>query len=278
MASMKRKPIVATTIAVLLAAALLAGLWWASRPREPAAANEAPREAALPAPAASSSGPAEPAIRYPVDTAQSDQSAAPLDFRGALDDLFGARTVASTFLVEDFARRFVATIDNLGRSGASSRLWPVVPAAGRFSVAEADGAATIAAANAARYESFVRLIEGVDLRRAAGAYAQLYPALQRAYEELGYPKSYFNDRLVDVLDLLLATPEPASPAKVHLPTVNGPVQPQRPWVLYEFDDPQLESLAAGQKILVRMGLDNERRVKARLAELRGLIAATPTRR
>jgi len=49
-------------------------------------------------------------------------------------------------------------------------------------------------------------------------------------------------------------------------------------VLYEFDDPQLESLTAGQKILVRMGLDNERRVKARLAELRGLIAATPTRR
>ena len=196
MASMKRKPIVATTIAVLLAAALLAGLWWASRPREPAAANEAPREAALPAPAASSSEPAEPAIRYPVDTAQSDQSAAPLDFRGALDDLFGARTVASTFLVDDFARRFVATIDNLGRSGASSRLWPVVPAAGRFSVAEADGAATIAAANAARYESFVRLIEGVDLRRAAGAYGQLYPSLQRAYEELGYPKSYFNDRFV----------------------------------------------------------------------------------
>jgi hypothetical protein len=275
---MKRKPIVATTIAVLLAAALVAGLWWVSRPREPAAANEAPREAAVQAPASSSSGTAEPAIRYPVDSAQTDQSAAPLDFRGALDDLFGARTVASTFLVDDFARRFVATIDNLGRPSASSRLWPVVPAAGRFSVAEGDGGAAIAAANAARYESFVRLIEGVDLRRAAGAYGQLYPSLQRAYEELGYPKSYFNDRFVDVLDLLLATPEPASPAKVHLPTVNGPVQPQRPWVLYEFDDPQLESLTAGQKILVRMGLDNERRVKARLAELRGLIAATPTRR
>jgi hypothetical protein len=275
---MKRKPIVASAFAVLVAAALGAGLWWVSRPREPAAANEAPREAAARAPASPSSSPGEPAIRYPIETAQSDQRAPPLDFRGALDDLFGARTVPSTFLVDDFARRFVATIDNLGRSGASSRLWPVVPTAGRFSVAEADGGAAIATANAARYEPFVRLIEGVDLHRAAGAYIQLYPSLQRAYEELGYPKSYFNDRFVDVLDLLLATPEPASPPKVHLPAVNGPVQPQRPWVLYEFDDPQLEALAAGQKILVRMGLDNERRVKARLAELRGLVAATPTRR
>ena len=275
---MKRKPIIAGSIAVAVAAALVAGLWWVSKPREIAAGNEAPREAVVQAPASPSSAASGPAIRYPIDTAQTEQSAAPLDFRGALDDLFGTRTVASTFLVDDFARRFVATVDNLGRSGASSRLWPVVPATGRFSAAEGDGSASIGAANAARYESFVRLIEGVDLRRAAGAYVQLYPSLQRAYEELGFPKGYFNDRFVDVLDLLLATPEPAAPPKVHLPTVNGPVQPQRPWVLYEFDDPELEALTAGQKILVRMGVDNERRVKARLAELRGLIAATPTRR
>ena len=275
---MKRKPIIATAIVVAVAAALVAGLWWVSRPRETEAGSEAPREAVVTAPASPASPASGPAIRYPIDTAQTDQSAAPLDFRGALDDLFGARTVASTFLLDDFARRFVATVDNLGRSSASSRLWPVVPAAGRFSAAEGDGSASIGAANAARYESFVRLIEGVDLRRATRAYVQLYPSLQRTYEELGFPKGYFNDRFVDVLDLLLATPEPAMPPKVHLPTVNGPVQPQRPWVLYEFDDPKLESLTAGQKILVRMGVDNERRVKARLAELRGLIAATPTRR
>ena len=273
---MKRAPIIAAAILVPVAAALVAGLWWVSRPRTPAA--EAPREPIAQAPASPSSAASEPAIRYPIEGAQSDRSAAPLDFQGALDDLFGARTVASMFLVDDFARRLVATVDNLGRSSASSRLWPVVPAAGRFSVAEGDGGTVIGTGNAARYEPFVRLIEEVDLRRLAAAYVQLYPSLQRAYEELGYPKRYFNDRVVDVIDLLLATPEPASAPKVHLPTLNGPVQPQRPWVLYEFDDPQLEALTAGQKILVRMGLRNERRVKARLAELRGLIAATATRR
>ena len=273
---MKRAPIIAAAILIPVAAALVAGLWWVSRPRTPAA--EASREPIAQAPASPSSAASEPAIRYPIDAAQTGPSAAPLDFQGALDDLFGARTVASMFLVDDFARRLVATVDNLGRSSASSRLWPVVPAAGRFSVAEGDGGTVIGTGNAARYEPFVRLIEEVDLRRLAAAYVQLYPSLQRAYEELGYPKRYFNDRVVDVIDLLLATPEPASAAKVHLPTLNGPVQPQRPWVLYEFDDPQLEALTAGQKILVRMGLRNERRVKARLAELRGLIAATATRR
>ena len=157
-------------------------------------------------------------------------------------------------------------------------MWPVVPAAARFRVVDDGGGAAIDTANAARYEPYVRLLEGVDLRRLTGAYVQLYPSLQRAYEELGYPKGYFNDRLVDVIDLLLATPEPSATPKVHLPTANGPVQPLRPWLLYEFDDPQLESLAAGQKILLRMGVRNERRVKARLVELRSLVATTPARR
>jgi hypothetical protein len=53
--------------------------------------------------------------------------------------------------------------------------------------------------------------------------------------------------------------------------VKGPYAPQRPWVHYRFADPELESLAAGQKILLRMGPDNERRLKAKLRELRGQL-------
>jgi hypothetical protein len=43
-------------------------------------------------------------------------------------------------------------------------------------------------------------------------------------------------------------------------------------VRYRFADPELEQLAAGQKILIRMGTVNERRLKAKLAELREAIA------
>jgi hypothetical protein len=47
----------------------------------------------------------------------------------------------------------------------------------------------------------------------------------------------------------------------------------RPWVRYQYVDPQLESLAAGQKILLRMGPDNERRLKQKLRELRRELMA-----
>lgn len=273
---MKRASVAALAAGVVVAI-LAVVLWMQLRPAAPAAPGVAARVAQAPASAASVAV-AEPAVRYPIEAASSGQPGAPLDVEAALNDLFGSRAVRSMFQLDEFARRVVATVDNLGRSRASSRLWPVNPAPGRFVVEPADGGATIGADNGARYAPFVALIEGVDARRLVAAYARLYPSLQRAYEDLGFPRRYFNDRLVDVVDQLLAAPEPAAPLKVHLTEVNGPVQLKRPWLFYEFDDPALESLSAGQKILVRMGVSNERRVKAKLAELRGLIASPPTPR
>jgi hypothetical protein len=101
------------------------------------------------------------------------------------------------------------------------------------------------------------MLERVDAKQLAGIYLRYYPWFQQAYEELGYPKGYFNDRLVAVIDHLLAAPEPS-----------GPILLTQPKVLYQYLDPQLEALSAGQKTLVRMGPDNARRVKARLRELR----------
>jgi hypothetical protein len=59
---------------------------------------------------------------------------------------------------------------------------------------------------------------------------------------------------------------------VQLTQVHGEVPSTRPWVRYEFADPKLEALSAGQKMLVRMGSDNARRLKAVLAELRRRVA------
>jgi hypothetical protein len=176
--------------------------------------------------------------------------------------------VASLRQTDDFPRRVVATVDNLGRAQASAGMWPVNPAAGRFTVQDAQGGAVIAPDNAARYAPLVKLAEGVDASRAADLYVRMYPLLQRAYEQLGYPKRHFNDRLIDVIDLLLATPEVEQPVKVRLTEVKGPIPSQRPWVNYQYEDPALESLTAGQKILVRVGPDNARRLKAKLSALR----------
>jgi len=180
--------------------------------------------------------------------------------------------------VDEFPRRLVATIDNLGRSHAPSMLWPVHPTRDRFTVDHVDGAPVIGADNGRRYTPLVLLVEEVDPIRVVGLYIRMYPLLQRAYEELGFPDGYFNDRLIDVIDVLLAAPEVEYPVKLQLTEVKGPIMPQRPWVRYEFADPDLESLSAGQKILVRVGTVNQRRLKGKLAEFRQeLVKRSPLR-
>ena len=74
------------------------------------------------------------------------------------------------------------------------------------------------------------------------------------------------------MEQLIATPVPAAPPAVALVQVKGEVPSTRPWVRYEYADPQLEALSAGQKILLRMGADNQRRLQAKLVDLRGRVA------
>lgn len=271
-------------IAALVALAGGALWWWllqpgrlTAQPPAPAASPAAALAEARPASAAPASAPAsEPEIRHPVAEAVA-QAAAPAmqaaDIAPALTELLGRKAVATFLQPEDFVRRLVATIDALGREHASPLLWPVNPSEGRFSVEARNGSTVISPDNGARYTPFVLLVETVDMPRAVALYARMYPMLQRAYVDLGYPRGYFNDRLIEVIDQLLQAPESDQPIAVQLTEVKGPIPSTRPWVRYEYTDPALESLTAGQKIMVRVGAVNERRLKARLREARASLVA-----
>jgi hypothetical protein len=268
----------AYAVATAVGLALLGLAWYLGRPQAPETVEAPPAAAATPAPPLTEQPPltpaSAPAVQHPIEVpAAAAAASGPFDVESALGDLFGRKAVLSMFQLDDFPRRVVATVDNLGRSHAPARLWPVNPVTGPFIVEEKDGGEVIGADNGLRYTPYVLLIETVDLRQAVALYRRMYPSLQQAYVDLGYPKRYFNDRLVEVIDQLLATPDLAGPLKIHLPVINTPVRPERPWVLYEFDDPALQALSAGQKMLLRMGPVNERRMKTKLAEIRRLVTA-----
>ena len=42
--------------------------------------------------------------------------------------------------------------------------------------------------------------------------------------------------------------------------------------MYQYADPKLEALSSGQKLLLRIGPDNEATIKAKLRELRAAVA------
>lgn len=253
--------------AAAVLAALGAGGWfWSQWPARPAPQSVAPPAAAVKPPVAVR---VEPAIKHPIESVVSGNLPSLVEsdtfVSAALTDLLGRKAVLSLLQTDGFVRRVVATVDNLTRAHVAPRLWPVNPAAGRFAV---DANNTVKPNNDERYTPFVLLVESVDPASMVALYVRLYPLFQSAYEELGFPGMYFNDRLVQVIDHLLATPVPNGPLKVELTEVKGELKSQRPWVRYQFSDPALHALSGGQKILLRMGAVNQRRLKARLSALR----------
>jgi hypothetical protein len=220
------------------------------------------REARQPAPLAQPAPPdappqasAEPAVRYPVPGAEETpekplptlENSDPM-MRESVSGLVGRRAFEAMVRPTQLVRNIVATVDNLPRETAPARVMPLEPVPGRF---------TPDAKNAARYASYVKVLESLDSRALVQRYVQMYPLFQQAYAELGYPNRNFNDRLVEAIDDLLAAPQLAASPEL-----------EQPKVLYQFADPDLERRSAGQKIMLRMGADNATRVKAKLREIR----------
>jgi hypothetical protein len=237
------------------------GGYYAWRTREPP--PPAPEPVAQTPPAAPAKS--EPSIEHPIDEAPASVPLPTLAdsdpaLGSAVASVVGKQSFEQLFVPEGLVRHLVATIDNLPRKQAAARLMPVKPVPGPMRTTGQDASLAIAADNAARYAPYVQVVNLVDSKKLVAVYTQFYPLFQQSYAELGYPSRYFNDRVFEVIDLLLATPD-----------VTGPIALTQPKVLYEFADPQLQELSAGQKILVRIGPENEARVKAKLREIRKLL-------
>jgi hypothetical protein len=216
--------------------------------------------------------PAEPAIQHPLPPTAESAAQGPLPALGdsdpaikdALGEVAGGDAVMRYLASDGIIRRIVVTVDNLPRQKVPVAKRPTLPVAGTFQVVGDELHATLDPRNFARYEPMVGVIRQLDMRRLADVYLRFYPLFQHVYQDLGYPNGYFNDRLVQAIDSLLATPKPA-----------GPIELTRPNVMYTFADPALEARPAGQKILLRMGPENAAVIKAKLVELRAIVTAAP---
>jgi hypothetical protein len=204
--------------------------------------------------------------RYPVEASESEAvpEAEPLpplaesdeSVAAALLALFDSEALGAVLIREQVVSRMVATVDSLNSRELAPLVMPVQPPTGTFQASEGESL-TISPDNFERYRPYVDLVAELEVEAAVEFYRRHYPLFQDAYSELGYGDAYFNDRLVDTIDLLLATPQPAQPPVLV-----------KPEAIYVYQDETLEALSAGQKILLRMGPEQAEVVREKLQELR----------
>lgn len=211
----------------------------------------------------------EPAIKHPVPAAEMPaplpslaESDAPV--QNSLKELFGQAPVEQFLVPENLVRHIVVTIDNLPEQKLAERIRPMRRVPGVFTTNGTEEEPVLDPSNYQRYQPLIQLLRSTDMKVLVSTYTRYYPLFQEAYESLGHPPQYFNDRLIEVIDHLLAAPD-----------VPGAIPLARPNMLYEFADPKLEALSSGQKVLIRMGGENAAVVKEKLRQLRAELAKQP---
>lgn len=233
-------------------------------PAEPAfeAPLAAPDEAPAPDSLPETPRPAEPPPAIEPEPApalprleDSDAELAP-----ALRGLLPAR-LGGQLLTQRLIERMVVVVDNLDGQSAPLRQWPIrhIP---NVPVIEADGERyRWHPANADRYRPYVDALARADAAQLVALYRQYQPLFEQAYTGLGYPDGDFDERLIAIIDHLLAAP-----------SVTAPIPLVQPKVLYRYADPRLESLSWGHKQMIRIGPEHAATVKAALRRIRAELA------
>jgi len=254
---------VVVAIAVVIVAAVA---YFGLKEMEP---EQPSRAAAPPAPevtAPPSQPETKPQVRYPIP---SEQELAQTPQEGeaglwnAVTGLVADRSLEGLLVREGFVPHVVATVDNLPQRKIPRRLMPVKPPGGSLAVIGQGDSVTLSPDNAARYEAYIRLMQGVDTGRLIAVYTRYYPLFQQAFRDLGYSNGYFNDRVVEAIDDMLAAPDLPEP----------PILDQ-PKVFYVFGEPKLEALSAGQKLMIRIGPLNSAKVRVKLREIRKVLVSS----
>ncbi len=250
-----RRVIVAGVIVIALVVAGVA--WWLRTRPAPSADIERMASSVTPAPRPT-----------PVDAATPARTELPpLDEMDPVVSRLIGEVTASPLLsawlaTGNLARQMAALVDGAAGGSLPLRMLAPLRPTGAFSVVDRNGRTTIAPASYARYDAMADAIVALDPATVVRVYRTLAPRLEEAHGELGEGERSFDTALREGLRRLSETPIADRPVAV---TARGGV--------YEFADPRLEALSPAQKLLLRSGPANARRVQAQLAAIATAMGA-----
>ena len=249
-----KKTILTVAALLIIAGGIFAYFHFQSEQLKPAPIVVEVEEIAPPTLAETTEPESRQVLDAPAKVIELPQLASSDDFiASALASLLNNKTLMAIFINDQLINNIVVTIDNLPRKLVSQKLMPIKKAPGKFIAMESEGGMMISPKNNARYTQYVQFAETINPTQLVELYIQLYPLFQKAYADIGYPDQYFNDRMMVVIDHLLATPD-----------IDAPVPLVQPKFYYQYADADFESRSIGQRILMRIGSQNQSVIKDKL--------------
>ena len=151
---------------------------------------------------------------------------------------------------DNLLRRAAVVIENAARAELPPKRGGLLGPLSAFPVRSEGERLFMDEAGYRRFDPYLDQLEAIDPERLADRIRLFGPLLGQALGELGYADGP-EAGITAAIEGVLAVPEPT-----------GAIELTQPKVLFEYADPNLESLGGLQKQVLRMGPENIRRLKA----------------
>ena len=254
--------IVVLLLVIAVGVVLLTGIW--PPEEEPAPTLTAPPLAPPPAPVAAEiegttpqPPPPPPApAEEPLPRLEESDDAV----RDALGDIPLGTTGQQYLTPSNIIERSASVIYLMAQGDVPYKLLPVSRPIAPFPFSD-DGTRVVTdPAGFERYDSLTQWLGSLDLGSLLSSLEWFIPLFREAWSYYGEDPTAFDMAVVMTLDLVIAAPEvDLSEARL--------IRREAVWI---FEDPAIEGLAPIQKLMLRMGPENAKILKAKASEVRGL--------
>ncbi len=171
--------------------------------------------------------------------------------------------LANWLKVNNLIRRIVSAVDNIAEGINPRPHFAFMVPSKALTVIKKGENLYINPQSYRRYDLIANVFGSLDTNAVVRIYEDARPLFEEAYRELGYPEKDFQGTLKRAIRELLGTP-----------IVEGNIGVEEGVVTYTLVEQDLEDLSDAQKLLLRMGPQNIRKVQKKLREI-GLALGIP---
>ncbi len=177
--------------------------------------------------------------------------------------LLPAKNDVSLISPQNIINRFVVFTDNLAHGKVIKSFSPLRKPKAPFAVLESQNSMILDPAGYKRYDLYANIIDKLDLNMVMKEYQRFMPLINKSYKNIGYNDGDFTKTLITAISIIN-----------NAPIINHKIKLVAPSAMYKFADSNLEKLNDVQKLIIRTGPENTKKIQTKLAKLKIKLMAS----
>lgn len=167
------------------------------------------------------------------------------------------------FLTKNVINKFIIIVNDLSQNQMLYKHRTFIKPPGKIVVKMDSKGLYLAKQSYSRFNPLANAIEAIDVQTGLDLYIVFKPLFEKVYKEFSYPAQY---RLDDIFMKAAAN-------VIEAPIVTNRIALVKHTISYKYADKKLESLNDVEKLMIRMGPENTKKIQAKLRKLVEGVAA-----